>query len=74
MSKNLGSTYFQEQSSVVFTSSTYAPFSLPNEALGGLVVKMLACCTGGHRFDLLVENPKYSKDIHKQNPSWMSFG
>ena len=42
--------------------------------MGGLVVKMLASCAGGPVFDPRVLNPKYSMDLHQQNPSWMSFG
>ena len=42
-------------------------------AAGGLVVKTLSCCTGCPRFDSLVENPKFSTDLHQQNPRWMSF-
>ena len=42
--------------------------------LGGLVVKTLACCAGGTGFDPRVENLKFSKDLHQQNPRWMSFG
>ena len=34
--------------------------------LGGLLVKMLASCTKGPGFDPWVENPKFSKDLHKK--------
>ena len=34
--------------------------------LSGLVVKVLACCTGGPGFDPWMENPKFSIDIHQQ--------
>ena len=42
--------------------------------LGGLVVKTLACCAGGPGIDPRAGNPKFSRDLHQQNPSWMSFG
>ena len=34
--------------------------------LSGLVIKVLACCTGGPGFDPWMENPKFSIDIHQQ--------
>ena len=42
--------------------------------LGGLVVKVLTCWAGGPGFDPRAENPKFSMDLHQQNPSWMLFG
>ena len=41
--------------------------------LGGLVVKTLTCCAGGPGCDPWAMNPKFSKDLHKQNPRWMLF-
>ena len=38
------------------------------------VVKMLACCAGGPVLDPQVEDPKFSKDFHRQNSCWMLFG
>ena len=35
--------------------------------------KALACYAGDSRFDLHVENWKFSRDLHQQNPSSMSF-
>ena len=51
----------------------YAP-ALAGLQLGGLVVKTLSCCAVGPSFDPRVKNPKYSTDLHQQNPSWWLFG
>ena len=37
--------------------------------LGGLVFKLLACCTGGPGFDPWAEHPKLSKDLHQEIPA-----
>ena len=61
---------------IMFKLGTHFGFTLTvlaHRQLGGLVVKTLACCAGGPGFDPWVENPKFSKDLHQQNPSWMLF-
>ena len=40
---------------------------------GILVVKKLACCAGGPVFDPRKDSPKFSRNLHQQNLSWMSF-
>ena len=43
-------------------------------AVGGLVVNMLARCTGGLRFDPSVENPKFTRILISKTQldvSWM---
>ena len=42
--------------------------------VGGLVVKMLTCYIEGPGFNPRMENPKFSRDLHQQIPSWMSLG
>ena len=52
------------QNGKVFFQNNVSTF----DVAGGLVVKILACCTGDPSFDPWVENPKLSTD-RQQSPS-----
>ena len=73
--KKILNILFNLISNVLSTNCIIIQSDVTEWQLGELVVlKTLACKAGGLRFDPQMENPKFSMNLHQQNPSWMLFG